>query len=90
MLGSVLETSHGKSHRTVSRTAGVCNVRVGIVIPLLDQAVGEVLSTISRLLENKARIVIVLILAIRFVVCVWCSQPQNHAFELENDVSQVL
>ena len=86
----MLETSHGESHRTVSCTAGVCSVRVGIVIPLLDQAVGEVLSTVSSLLENKARIVIVLILAIHFVVCVWCSQLQNHALELENDVSQVL
>lgn len=57
MLGSVLETGHGESHRTVPCTAGVCKVGVGIVSPLLDQAVGEVLSTVSNLLENKTRIV---------------------------------
>lgn len=55
MLGSVLETGHSESHRAVSCTAGVCNVGVGIVIPLMDQAVGEVLGTVSSLLENKTR-----------------------------------
>ena len=84
VLGSVLETSRGESHRPVSCTAGVCNVRVGILIPPWDRAVGEVLSTISSLSEKTTRIVTALVFTLHFVVCVWCSQPPNHSFVLGN------
>lgn len=38
----------------------------------------------QHFLEDKTRIVVDLILASHFIVCVWCSQPQTHTFMSEN------